>query len=109
MTSTEGELWPPLVAIRVREVQLRKRVLAAREEAEALVREAEEKALAIREGAEEEAPEEARSFYAGEIAKAQAEARKIVAAGEKEAEALRTQGRKNLEEAAQRIAEAVLG
>lgn len=109
MASTEGELWPPLVAIRVREVQLRKRILAAREEAQALVREAEEKALAIRERAEEEAPQEAQSFYAGEIARVQAQAAKIVAPGEKEAQALRRRGRKNIEEAAQRIVEAVLG
>ncbi len=108
MTSTEGELWPPLAAIRAKEVQLKDRILEAKRKAERLVREAQEEAQGIRERAEGDAAQEAKPSYAENIVKVEAQAAEIRAAGKKEAETLRSRGRKNVEEAARRIVETVL-
>ena len=107
MAVSEGQ-GLPLERIREKEVELERKLMEARRQAEAIVREGRQKAADIVEEGETLGLEEAQAFYQERVGKAEAEAATLVAEARGEAEEFSTRGEKNIPQAVEWIVKAVL-
>jgi len=103
--AVKEDLRSPLEAIHQAELEIERRLEAARERAQAIVQEALEKARSLESQAEEEGQREAGEAF---IAAARAQAAQIEASGQEEAQRIRQQGQAKISLAAQRIVEIIL-
>jgi vacuolar-type H+-ATPase subunit H len=98
-----------MFVIKEREIDINAGILRAKKTAEELVAKARQKAVGIREKAEQEGAAAAKSLNHREAAKTKRQAEKIRTSAATETDIVREEGKKNMDRAAALIVDAIVG